>query len=310
MTPPQQLSVVRQQQMSLLTELATRRYHEGKLPEALTFARRALDVAEDAQGKRLAEQNIAAIASQELLDTEGRLSDAALLSFADSLQATPSAHGNVQALALTLVSERRLKRGDVNGSATALREAAGLASSEDMRSQAKENAVKGELNRLGAQSATDPEAAWSAWKRLGPPGPQNASAQQRVGAVIAQNRCVQFANDGRCPELEAALADSAHFDGADALRGSCRARHGLASGEKGDFVAAIDDLRAAVRLAPGEPIHRKNLAVMIEKQVDRLVHNGRCTQSAPLIAEGRALAPEDKFFGEAAVFCAAPTSRR
>jgi tetratricopeptide (TPR) repeat protein len=303
LTPPAQAPIVRLQQMGLLSELATSKYNEGDLTAALAFARRAYDAAIDAQGKRLAEQNIAAIASRSLTVQATSLDDAALASFAQPLQAYPHAYGDVQALALTLVAQRRAGRGDVAGSASALHEAATLASSDEMRAQAGQNAIIGEINRMAALSTTDPEAAWTAWKRLPPPGVTLAAVQERAGAVIAQNRAVRLSNDAKCTELDGVLSQSPGIDHADALRASCRARRGLLRADKGDLAAALEDLRAAARLEPSEPAHRENLVVILEKQIDQLVHASRCSEIGPIVAEGRALAPADKFWAETVEYC-------
>ncbi len=304
LTPPAQVPLVRAQQVSLLTELATRALRAGKFADALTLARRADEVAPDAAMKRLTDQNITAIASQELNAEGPNMDDAAVLAFPEPLRAYPSSYGDVRALALTMVASRRLSRGDVDGSAAALHEAAGAATSNDVRGQAGQNARLGEINRLGKLSTTDPEAAWTGWQKLGPPDATLAAEEAQVGRVIVQNRAVKLSNSGRCAELEAVLAGSGPTPAsADPLRASCHARRGLTSSERGDMAGALDDLRAAVRLDPADPHHRQNLVALIERQVDLLAHSSRCKLTPPLIHEGRALDAGDAFWGEATEFC-------
>jgi tetratricopeptide (TPR) repeat protein len=304
LTPPAQAPLVRAQQVSLLTELATRALRAGKFGEALGLARRADDVAPDAKMKQVTDQNIAAIASQELTAEGSGMDDAALAAFPEPLRAYPSAYGDVRALSLTMLGTRRLSRGDVEGSAAALREAAGVATSADVKGQTGHNARLGEINRLGKLSMTDPEAAWAGFTKLGPPDPELATTEAEVGVVIARNRAVKLSNAGRCPELEAALtAKGPPVDRADALRAACHARHGLTISEHGDPKGALDELRAAVRLDPSDPHHRQNLVAVIEQLVDQYVHSARCALTPPLIAEGRALDPSTTFFADATEFC-------
>ena len=304
LTPPAQAPLVRAQRVSLLTELATRALRARKFDEALALAGQADGAAPDARMKQLTAQNIAAIASQELTDEGEAMSEARLLGFAEPFRAYAGAYGDVRALSLTLVAERRLKRGDVDGSAAALHEASAVATSDDVRGQTGHNARLGELNRLGRLSATEPEAAWSQLRALGPPDPALGTMEQEVAQVMAQNRSVHFSNAGLCSNLEGVLtAPSPVVLHADSLRASCRARHALALSQRGDIAGAIDELRIAVRLEPREPQHRQNLAVMIEKEVDRLVHASGCKQAAPLVAEGRALDPGATFWAEATAFC-------
>src|SRR5208283_5454754 len=114
--------------------------------------------------------------------------------------------------------------------------------------QTGHNARLGELNRLGRLSATEPEAAWSQLRALGPPDPALGAMEQEVAQVMAQNRAVHFSNAGLCPDLEAVLTAPAPVVlRADSLRASCRARHALALSQRGDIAGAIDDLRVAVR---------------------------------------------------------------
>jgi tetratricopeptide (TPR) repeat protein len=307
LTPPAQVPIVKAQQASLLTELATRALKERRLAEALALARSAFDAAPDAETKRLTDQNVAAIATQKLTADEPQLDDARLAAYAEPFRGYPAAYGDIQALVLTLVADRRLRRGDVEGSARALQQAAGMATSAEMRGQTGHNARLGELNRIAKLSTTDPEGAWAALSRLGPRDPALGTSEDEVGRVVVHNRAIFHANAGRCTELEAALASAgaAPVEHADGLRAGCHERHALAASERGDFAGAIEDMRTAVRVEPGDPVHRQNLAVMIEKEVDRLVHAGRCGDTAGLIAEGRTLAQGDTFFDEATAFCKA-----
>ncbi len=307
LTPPAQAPLVRAQQVSLLTELATGALRAGRFADALGLARRADDVAPDAAMKRLTDQNVAAIASQELTAEGPAMSDAAVAAFPETVRAYPSAYGDVKALSLTLLASRRLERGDVNGSSAALQEAAGVATSADIRGQTEHNARLGELNRLGKLSATDPDAAWAGLQKLGAPDPALAATEAKVAAVITRNRAVMMANAGRCDELEAALAAAAKrapVDGSDELRAGCHTRRGVTRSEHGDMALALDDARAAVKLDPSQPGYRQNLVALLEKQVDLFVHSGRCKAAQPFVAEGRALDPQATFFGEAAAFCA------
>jgi tetratricopeptide (TPR) repeat protein len=303
LTPPAQAPFVQMQQLSLLTELATRALNAGRRSEALALARRAEEVAPDASSKRLGDQNIAAIATQQLMAEEPTMSDAALEAFPEPLRAYPAAYGDVRASMLTLLAQRRLKHGDVNGSAAALQEAAGVATSDDMRGQTGHNARLGEVNRVASLSTTDPEAAWAQWQRLGPPDPALGDTETKAAHVIAQNRAVRFSNAGQCAELEGVVTSTAGIDQANGLRASCRARHALALAEKRDFKDAIDELRTATRLDPSDPQHRQNLVVMIEKEVDRLIHASHCAQAVPLMTEGRTLGPTEVFWSQAAAFC-------
>jgi tetratricopeptide (TPR) repeat protein len=303
LTPPAQAAVVRTQQVSLLTELATRALGERKWSEALSLSRRAADAAPDPASKRLTEQNIGAIASQELVAEEPQMSDAALATYAEPLRAYPGAYGDFRALVLTFQGGRRLRHGDVEGSAAALREAASVATSAEVRGQTGHNARLGEINRIATLSATDPEGAWAAWQRLGPADPALGATETEAARVIEENRAIRFSNDGACVELESVLGSAPGVRRPDTLRASCHARRGLALERQGDFKGAIDELRGAVRFDPGEPQHRKNLAVMMEKEIDRLVHGSHCDLAAPLVAEGRALDPSATFFDEAATFC-------
>jgi hypothetical protein len=303
LTPPAQAPIVRMQQVSLLTELATRALGEQRFADAQGLARRAAEAAPDAASKRLTEQNIAAIASQELVAEEPRMSDATLAAFAEPLRAYPSAYGDVRALVLTFEGGRLLRHGDVEGSAAALREAASVATSAEIRGQTGHNARLGEINRLVKLSQTDPETAWTEWQRLGPPDPALGATETDAAQLIGENRAIRFSNGGMCVDLEKVLASAPRVHQPDALRASCRARDALMLSKRGDFKGAIDDMRAAVRLEPNEPRHRANLVVMIEKEVDRLIHASHCDVAAPLIAEGRALDASATFFGEATVFC-------
>ena len=103
--------------------------------------------------------------------------------------------------------------------------------------------------------------------------------------------------------LEKVLATATAMARADTLRAGCHARVGLRLSDQGDFAAATGELRAAVRLDPRETRHKQNLAVVLEKQIDALIHSNRCREIPPLVAEGRTLDPSASFFDEATVFC-------
>jgi tetratricopeptide (TPR) repeat protein len=301
LTPPQQQPLVRTQEVSLLTELATRALALGEFAEAIALALRADEAAPDARTKRLTGQNLTAFASQELAAEGSKMDDAKLLAFAEPFRGIPSAYGDVRALALTTLGERRLSRGDVDGSASALREAAALATTDDIRSQAGHNARLGELNRLGALSTTDPESAAKQIAALGPPDPTLVETETKVRQAIVENRAVRLANAGSCDLLERVL--TASTPRADTLRAACLARHGIALALRGDVAGALSNLRDAVRLDPTAEQHKQNLLVMIEKTVDQLVHGHRCGDIPPLVAEGRAIDPRAKFFDEATEYC-------
>jgi hypothetical protein len=303
LTPPAQAAVVRAQQVSLLSELATRALSERRWEEALNLARRAAEAAPDAASKRLTEQNIGAIASQELVAEEPRMSDATLEAFPEPLRPYPAAYGDIRALVLTFEGGRRLRHGDVLGSSAALREAASVATSAEVRGQTGHNAHLGEINRISTLSATDPETAWTEWQHLGPPDPALGTMEGEAARVISENRAIRFSNDGACAELEKVLASAAGVRKPDSLRASCHARHALALGDQKDWTGATAEMRAAVHLDPGEPLHKQNLVVMLEKDVDHLIHASRCDVAAPLIAEGRALDPGAAFFDQAVTYC-------
>jgi len=313
LTPPAQAPLVKAQQASLLTELATRALREGHFADALALALRADAAAPDARTRQLTEQNLAAIASQQLTAEGGRMDDATLVWFAEPLRAHPTAYGDVRALALTMLGQRRLKRGDVEGSSAALREAATVASSSEVRGQAGHNARLGELNRLGRLSGTDPESAWKQWLALGPPDPALGSTEPEIALAIAQNRAIHFANDGQCTSLEAVLTSKVSPIPREAqLRASCHAHRGITLSEHGDLAGALTEMRAAVHADPTDPHHKQNLEVVLEKEIDRLVHAGGCAQIPPLVAEGQAIAPEGAFFAQATEYCraTAPQSGR
>jgi len=305
LTPPAQVTVVRMQQVSLLTELATRALGARRFDEALALARRADAASPDGASKRRTEQNIAAIASQKLLAEEPQMNDAALEAFADPLRAYAGAYGDVRALVLTLDARRKLQHGDVDGSSARLREAAGAATSSDVRGQTSHNARLGEVNRIARLSATDPEAAWIEWQRRGPPDETLAEVESAAARVIEENRAIQFSNRGACSELDSVIGSAVGIRQADTLRSSCHARHALALSDRGDATGALDEMRLAVRIQPGDATHKKNLAALIEKEIDRLVRGARCDVAAPLMVEGRSLDPATTFFDEAAAFCRA-----
>jgi hypothetical protein len=237
------------------------------------------------------------------------MTDEELLVFPERVRAYPGPYGDVRALMLTSLGTRRLERGDVEGSAAALREAAAVASNGELKGQAGHNARLGELNRIGKLSATDPEAAWAAWQALGPPDPALGATESHVEALIAQNRAIHFSNAGRCADLDA-LATHARLEHAESLRAACHERHGMTVMAAGNLAGAAEELRVAVRLDPGDLRHRDNLVVMLEKQVDALVHGGRCGEVAPLVAEGRTLAPREGFWDEVTTFCNASSIHR
>jgi hypothetical protein len=133
LTPPGYLPVVRMQQMALLVQLATSKYKEGALDEALSLARRAYDVAPDAKAKSMAEQTLTAVAYKQLQGSEAHLDDAELAAYADAFRAAPHAHDNVQALALSLLAQRKFARGDTRGGTAAMQAAASTASSKEIR---------------------------------------------------------------------------------------------------------------------------------------------------------------------------------
>jgi hypothetical protein len=303
LTPPAQAAVVRAQQVSLLSELATRALGERHWADALSLARRAAEAAPDAASKQLTEQNLGAIASQELAAEEPHMSDAALDAFPEPLRPYPSAYGDIRALVLTFEGGRKLRHGDVAGSSAALREAASVASSAEVRGQTGHNARLGEINRISTLSATDPETAWTEFQRLGPADPALGAMEAEAARVITENRAVHFSNDGACTDLEKVLAASPAVRKADTLRASCHERHALTLADHRDFGGAILDMRVAVRLDPREPLHRQNLVVMIEKEVDRLIHASHCDVAAPFIAEGRSLDPGAGFFDQAIAYC-------
>ncbi len=303
LTPAAQLPLVKAEEASLLTELATGALAKGQFGEAMALGLRAEAAAPDARMKALTVQNLAAIGSQELAARAASMDDATLLAYADPLKPYPEAYGDVRALVLTKVAERRLARGDVLGSSSLLREAAGLAKSDEVRGATAHNARLGELNRIGRLSATDPERAWSEWQSLGPGDPALADTETALVAAISENRAVRFANDGKCAELEKVLAGAAVMTRADALRAGCHARVGLRLSDHGDFAGAMGELRSAMRLDPAETRHKQNLAVVLEKQIDALIHSNRCKEIPPLVREGRTLDPSASFFDEATLFC-------
>jgi hypothetical protein len=199
----------------------------------------------------------------------------------------------------------------VEGSSVALREAASVASSSELRGQAGHNARLGELNRVGRLSATDPERAFREWQALGPPDPTLGTTEAEVAQAIAENRAIALSNTGKCPELEQVLGRvTPASPRANALRASCHARRGINRSDAGDLAAAIADLRDAVRLDPDGSHHKQNLAVVIEKQIDQMVHNHGCGQIASLVVEGQALDPHSTFFGEVTEFCRHETNGR
>jgi hypothetical protein len=305
LTPPAEVPLVRAQQVSLLTELATRALDEKRYEAALGLATHAFDVAADPGMKDLTSQNVAAIAAADLKASEPALDDAAIVAFAERIRAYPKAYGDVRALALTLVASRRLKRGDVEGSSRALSEAAHVATSSRGREQATKNLRIGELNRIGAMSKDDPEGAWAALATLGPPASEDAASEADTRRVVARNRAVKMSNDGRCAELDAFVGrGEAPGDDVDRLRAACRERLALAQARGGNSQLALDNMRAAVRLEPGEPRHKKNLLALLEQAIDQLVRASRCSAATPLVAEGRALAPSESFWDDAAALCA------
>jgi hypothetical protein len=234
------------------------------------------------------------------------MSDAALAAFPEPLRLYPAAYGDIRALVLTFEGGRRLRHGDVEGSSAALREAASVATSAEVRGQTGHNARLGEINRIVALSTTDPETAWSEWQRLGPPDPALGAMEVEAPRVISENRAIRFSNDGACAELETVLTAAPGVRKPDSLRAACHARHALTLSDKKDWNGAITEMRAAVRLEPSEPLHKQNLVVMIEKEVDHLIHASHCDVAAPLIAEGRALDPRATFFDQAVTYCKGP----
>ena len=140
LSPPEVLPLVRMQQVSMLSQLAAHKYDEGRLDEAMTFARRAADSAGDVDGRRTAEHNILAIAARQLRQHEPQLTDDQLATFAEPLRGYAMAYGDLQAVVLTFVARRKSKHGDVAGAVDALHRAAAVSISPEMRAQTRQNA--------------------------------------------------------------------------------------------------------------------------------------------------------------------------
>ena len=122
---------------------------------AMKFGKEACAVADASDEERLAERLLTGVALRYLDQHEAKYSDVELAQYAESVRGYPIVYGDVRSSTLLTLARRRSARGDLDGSASAMREAVSTASSVELRHYAERSAASLELYRLSRGGACD-----------------------------------------------------------------------------------------------------------------------------------------------------------
>ena len=307
----QAASVLRQVRASTLSELAMYQLGRGETLEALALFEEAARLSTGMPQERAFLQNVFAVAQRHLQALAEEGEEKPLLQFPERFAAWPEVRREVASFAYQAAALRRGRLGDHEGMARLLREAAALggrgeASARRNLEVAEHNAKAEQFNASLAELAKirelgqrDPRAAWDQLASVQSVGdPELARLRRELGAYLAARRAEQAleVQDG-CARVDAAaedwraLLETPSVEPAR-IRAACRSNVGNRFFAAGRLSEALRWHREAQRLAPGDPVHARNIVACLGSLAGAEVQAGRCREALPLLEEARALAPQ------------------